>query len=465
MAQINLSAWAIRHSTLMHFFMLLVALAGVHAYFALGQDEDPPFTVRTMVVRAYLPGATIDETMRELTDRIEKKLEETPYLDYLKSYTTPGEATIFVNLLSGTPQSEVPECWYQVRKKVGDISYTLPSETVGPYFDDEFGDTYGIIYAFTADGFTHRELKDYVEEIRKKLLSLQYVGKITTIGEQDEKYYVEFSPHRLAKLGISQNAVMSAIQQQNALTPSGTVDTDSDKIAIESSGRFHSESDIANVTLYAGSQKIRLGDVATVTHGYADPPTPHFRCNGKDAIGLAINMSKGGNVLKLKENVENAMARILADLPVGIETTLVANQPAVVHDSVNEFTEALFEAVAIVLGVSFLSLGLRADNGLSHADRHAGHHSGLCAHRPCQKYGRRILLHPLRHRRHGPRRVLVRGRFVRSCHRHERAPGPHFPRQDGRFPLRRDLPQMSCLVHAPSKDYCHRDPGCLHPFH
>lgn len=163
MAQINLSAWAIRHSTLMHFFMLLVALAGVHAYFALGQDEDPPFTVRTMVVRAYLPGATIDETMRELTDRIEKKLEETPYLDYLKSYTTPGEATIFVNLLSGTPQSEVPECWYQVRKKVGDISYTLPSETVGPYFDDEFGDTYGIIYAFTADGFTHRELKDYVE--------------------------------------------------------------------------------------------------------------------------------------------------------------------------------------------------------------------------------------------------------------------------------------------------------------
>lgn len=288
MAQINLSAWAIRHSTLMHFFMLLVALAGVHAYFALGQDEDPPFTVRTMVVRAYLPGATIDETMRELTDRIEKKLEETPYLDYLKSYTTPGEATIFVNLLSGTPQSEVPECWYQVRKKVGDISYTLPSETVGPYFDDEFGDTYGIIYAFTADGFTHRELKDYVEEIRKKLLSLQYVGKITTIGEQDEKYYVEFSPHRLAKLGISQNAVISAIQQQNALTPSGTVDTDSDKIAIESSGRFHSESDIANVTLYAGSQKIRLGDVATVTHGYADPPTPHFRCNGKDAIGLAI---------------------------------------------------------------------------------------------------------------------------------------------------------------------------------
>ncbi len=360
MAQINLSAWAIRHSTLMHFFMLLVALAGVHAYFALGQDEDPPFTVRTMVVRAYLPGATIDETMRELTDRIEKKLEETPYLDYLKSYTTPGEATIFVNLLSGTPQSEVPECWYQVRKKVGDISYTLPSETVGPYFDDEFGDTYGIIYAFTADGFTHRELKDYVEEIRKKLLSLQYVGKITTIGEQDEKYYVEFSPHRLAKLGISQNAVISAIQQQNALTPSGTVDTDSDKIAIESSGRFHSESDIANVTLYAGSQKIRLGDVATVTHGYADPPTPHFRCNGKDAIGLAINMSKGGNVLKLKENVENAMARILTDLPVGIETTLVANQPAVVHDSVNEFTEALFEAVAIVLGVSFLSLGLRA---------------------------------------------------------------------------------------------------------
>lgn len=331
MAQINLSAWAIRHSTLMHFFMLLVALAGVHAYFALGQDEDPPFTVRTMVVRAYLPGATIDETMRELTDRIEKKLEETPHLDYLKSYTTPGEATIFVNLLSGTPQSEVPECWYQVRKKVGDISYTLPSETVGPYFDDEFGDTYGIIYAFTADGFTHRELKDYVEEIRKKLLSLQYVGKITTIGEQDEKYYVEFSPHRLAKLGISQNAVISAIQQQNALTPSGTVDTDSDKIAIESSGRFHSESDIANVTLYAGSQKIRLGDVATVTHGYADPPTPHFRCNGKDAIGLAINMSKGGNVLKLKENVENAMARILADLPVGIETTLVANQPAVVQ--------------------------------------------------------------------------------------------------------------------------------------
>lgn len=344
----------------MHFFMVLVALAGIHAYFTLGQDEDPAFVIKTMVVRAYLPGATVDETMRQLTDRIEKKLEETPYLDYMKSYTTPGETTVFVNLLSSTPPSEVSECWYQVRKKVGDIRYTLPSETVGPFFDDEFGDTYGIVYAFTADGFTHRELKDYVENIRRELLNLEYVGKITTIGEQDEKYYVEFSPHLLAKLGLSQSAVIAAIQQQNALTPAGTVDTDSDRIALEPTGRFHSAEDIANVTLYAGSRKIRLGDVAEVTHGYADPPSPLFRCNGKDAIGLAINMSKGGNVLKLKENVENAMARIKADLPVGIETTLVANQPAVVHDSVNEFTEALFEAVAIVLGISFLSLGVRA---------------------------------------------------------------------------------------------------------
>ena len=361
MGRINLSEWAIHHRPLMLFFMIFVALAGLRAYFALGQDEDPPFTIKAMVVQAYLPGADVEETRRQLTDRIERKLQETPCLDYLKSYTKPGQCTIYVYLRDSTPKSEVPDVWYQVRKKVGDMRSSLPEETVGPFFNDEFGDTYGIIYGFTAEGFTHRELRDYVENIRTEILRVKSVGKVEMLGLQEEKLYVECSPRILAKFGVSQQDVMDAVKRQNALMPGGTMQTERERILVESTGRILTAEELAGVTIYAaGGKKIRLGDIAQVYLGYADPPSPLFRVNGRDAIGLAVNMEKGGNILQLQRELEALMARLVAELPAGIEAHLVANQPEVVRDAVSEFTEALFEAVAIVLGISFLSLGMRA---------------------------------------------------------------------------------------------------------
>lgn len=345
----------------MAFCMMLVMVAGVRAYFHLGQNEDPAFTVKTMVVRAYLPGATMEETLLQLTERLEKKLQETPHLDTLESYTLPGQTTIFVGLRESTDKKIVPDCWYQVRKKAGDIRHELPAETLGPYFDDEFGETYGIIYAFTAaGGFSHRELKDLVEELRDELLRVQDVAKITTIGAQDERFYVTFQPKRLASLGISREALLLAIRQQNALTPAGIVDTGREQIALESTGRFLSESDLANVLLHAGGRSIRLGDIAEIHRTTADPPQPIFRYNGRDAVGLGLSMQEGGDVLQLEKNMAAAMKRLEAELPVGIEAHLVSNQPRVVREAVAEFLEALFEAVAIVLAISFISLGLRA---------------------------------------------------------------------------------------------------------
>lgn len=360
MTGVNLSEWAIKHRALVVFFMILVTAAGLNAYFHLGRNEDPEFTIKTMVVQAYLPGATIDETTHQLTDRIEKKLQETPALDYIKSYTLAGQTTIFVNLLTSVDKKQVPDIWYQVRKKIGDIKPTLPAGTMGPYFDDEFGDTYGLIYAFTADGFSHRELKDYTESVRDTLLQVADVAKVEKIGFQDQKIYVEFSSHQLAKLGIKLPVIMAALQDQNLLTPSGEIETGKEQVIVETTGRFTSVDDLNDVTLYAGGKKVRLMDIATIKMGYADPAQPRFRYNGKDAVGLAVSMRKGGNILALEKNIAAAMDSLNADRPVGIEAHLVANQPKVVHDAVGEFMEALMEAVAIVLGISFISLGMRA---------------------------------------------------------------------------------------------------------
>ncbi|MCP1242940.1 AcrB/AcrD/AcrF family protein [Acetobacter lambici] len=357
---INLSDWSIRHRALVLFFMLVIVVAGVRSYFNLGRNEDPPFTVKTMVIEAMLPGATLEETTHQLTDRIEKKIQETPYFDYVKSYTVAGKTTIMVNLLGSTPKAQVADIWYQVRKKVGDIKPYLPSTTIGPFFDDEFGDTYGIIYAFTADGFSHRELRDYVETVRDTLLHVPDVAKIDTLGVQDEKIYVDFSPHTLSRLGINGVMIATALQAQNALVPSGTVDTGTEQIQVQPTGRFNTAEDVANVTVYAGGRKIRLGDIATITRGYADPPQTQFRVNGHSAIGLALAMTTGGNVLALERNVTARMAELHARMPIGMEAHLVANQPQVVKDAVGDFTSALFEAIAIVLGISFLSLGGRA---------------------------------------------------------------------------------------------------------
>ena len=303
-----------------------------------------------MVVQVGWPGATVSDTLQQITDRLERKLQETPNLDYLKSYTTPGKATIFVNLKDSTPAAQVPDIWYQVRKKVYDIRNDLPQGIVGPGFNDEFGDTYGIVYGFTADGFTHRELRDYVEDVRKQLLELPDISKIDVLGAQDERVYVEFSTEQLAGLGIDRAALIAALEAQNAVTPQGVVQTGDEKILVRVSGAFRSEQDILAVNFVANGRMIRLGDIAHVTRGPADPAQPMFRVNGSDGIGLAIAMRKGGDVLALGRNVERAMAEIKANLPVGIEPTLVADQPVTVEHAVDDFMEALWEAIAIVLG-------------------------------------------------------------------------------------------------------------------
>ncbi len=360
MTRFNLSEWAIRHRSLVTYFMLVIVIAGVASYFKLGRSEDPDFTIKTMVVHAAWPGATVGDTLEQITDRLERKLQETPNLDYLKSYTTAGEATIFVYLKNSTPPEQVPDIWYQVRKKVGDIRNTLPQGIVGPGFNDEFGDTYGIVYGFTADGFTHRDLRDYVEDVRKQLLQLSDISKIDMLGAQDERVYVEFSTEQLAGLGVDRAALIAALQAQNAVTPAGVVQTGDEKILIRVSGAFQSEQDVLAVNFVANGRIIRLGDIARVTRGPADPAQPIFRVNGRDAIGLAIAMRKGGDVLTLGHEVERAMADIVVDLPVGIDAKLVADQPVTVEHAVDEFMKALWEAVAIVLAVSLISLGLRA---------------------------------------------------------------------------------------------------------
>jgi multidrug efflux pump len=360
MNRLNLSEWAIQHRSLVTYFMLVVVVAGIWSYLRLGRSEDPDFTVKTMVVQAIWPGATVSDTLEQITDRIESKLQETPNLDYLKSYTTPGQTTIFVTVKDSTPPAKIPDIWYQVRKKVGDISTTLPRGVIVG-FNDEFGDTYGIVYGFTADGFTMRQLRDYVVDIRKQLLQLPDISKIDILGAQDERVYVEFSARQLAGLGIDRTALIAALQAQNAVTPAGVMQTEDEKILVRVSGAFRSAHDLMAVNFVAKNGRIiRLGDIARVTIGPADPPQPMFRVNGKEAIGLAIAMRKGGDVLALGHNVAEAMTKITANLPIGIEPTLVANQPVTVEHAVDDFMEALWEAIGIVLAVSLLALGMRA---------------------------------------------------------------------------------------------------------
>lgn len=360
MIAFNLSAWAIRHRPLVVYFMLVLVAAGAGSYVRLGRAEDPAFTIRTMVVQANWPGATLQDTLQQVTERLERKLQETPNLDHLRSYTSPGQTTIFVNLKGTTPGKAVPDIWYEVRKKIGDIRGTLPPGIIGPGFNDEFGDTFGIVYGFTADGFTHSELKNHVEDVRSRLLQISNVSKIEILGAQDEKIFIEFSTEQLAGIGINRQALVAALQAQNAVTPAGVVQTGDEKLLIRVTGSFRSEQDILEVNFVAGGRMIRLGDIAKVTRGTADPPQPLFRVNGLPAIGLAIAMREGGDMLGLGKNIGRAMSEITANLPLGIEPKLVAEQPATVEHAVNEFLEALWEAIAIVLAVSFVSLGVRA---------------------------------------------------------------------------------------------------------
>lgn len=356
----NLSDWALSHRSLVVFLMVICAVAGTWSYETLGRDEDPPFTIKTMVMKTLWPGATIDDTLNQITDRIEKKLQELPNLDYLRSSTVAGESIIFVTLKDTTPPAQVPDLWYQVRKKTGDIAYTLPDGVEGPFFDDEFGDTFGVIYAFNGDGFDFRQLRDYVETVRSELMRLPDVGKTEMIGTQDERITLEFSTKRLASLGISQSAVLQSLRAQNAVTPAGEIEAGGERFLIRVSGGFSSEADIAKINLRANGRFFRLEDVATIRRGTVDPPQPMYRVNGKPAIGLAISMAKGGDILRLGQAIHRRMTELEGQRPIGIDVTEVANQSEVVRSSVHGFVKSLAEAVAIVLVVSFLSLGLRA---------------------------------------------------------------------------------------------------------
>jgi multidrug efflux pump len=355
----NISRWAIEHKSLVVYFMLAIALAGTLNYFKLGREEDPPFTIKTMVVKTLWPGATTLDTVKQVTDRIEKKLEELPNLDYLKSYSKPGESVVFVNLKDSTRASDVPDLWYQVRKKVADIKQTLPEGVQGPFFNDEFGDTYALIFALTSDGFGKRELRDYAERVRAELLEVHDVAKIDLLGTQDEKIYLEFSTQQLAAMGLDVSQLVQTLQAQNAIQPSGIVNADVEKIAIRVSGQFTSEESLKAVNFRVNGRFFRLSDIAKVHRDYMDPQQPTFRYNGAAAIGLAISMAKNADVLAVGEQVKERLAKATRDLPVGVESHLVADQPQVVEEAVGEFVKTLIEAIAIVLGVSFLALGWR----------------------------------------------------------------------------------------------------------
>ncbi|PZR00398.1 MAG: ACR family transporter [Cereibacter sphaeroides] len=356
----NLSEWAIRSRQLTIYMMLISVIAGTFAFINLGRDEDPTFTIKTMLVTAVWPGATMEDTQTQLTDRLERRLEETTGLDSLRSITRPGIVTIYVDLDGQFPPDRVASVWQEVRNSVGDIRHTLPQGVLGPFFTDNFGDVFGIIYGFTADGFSDRELRDQVDIVRSDLLrEVDGISKIEWVGTQEEQVLLEFQPDRVAAMGLDYSQIFQAIAAQNVVRPSGVINTGLENIAIRVSGSFENEADLLNVSLVANGRMIRLGDIATVRRAYADPPQPLLRINGQRAIALAISMAEGGDILELGADVTKAMKGIVANLPVGIEPILISNQPAVVDQAIGDFTTSLMQAVIIILVVSFLALGVR----------------------------------------------------------------------------------------------------------
>jgi multidrug efflux pump subunit AcrB len=354
-----LSEWAIRWPSLIVFLMVVAVSAGALSFLRLGRAEDPAFTFRTMIVQAAWPGATLEDTLEQVTERIERAVQETPFLDTVRSFTRPGVTTIFVDLKGSTRPDEVADLWYQVRKRVGDIRHTLPAGVVGPGFNDDFGDTYGIIYGITAAGFTHRELRDFAEDIRSRLLSVPDVSKIEILGAQDEQIFLEFSTSRLAALGLDYSSLVTTLRAQNVVQPAGVIDTGQERLALRVSGAFETEQDVAAVNFSVGGRMVRLSDIAEVRRGYSDPPQPMFRVNGQPAIGIAIAMRESGDILALGRNITATMAEVVADLPVGIEPSLVADQAVTVSSAITEFTASLWQAILIIIVVSFVSLGAR----------------------------------------------------------------------------------------------------------
>ncbi|MEO8134042.1 MAG: efflux RND transporter permease subunit, partial [Betaproteobacteria bacterium] len=355
----NLSEWALRHQAFVLYCVVALGLIGVFAYERLGQSEDPPFTFKVMVVRTQWPGATAREVEQQITEKIEKKLQETPNIDFLRSYSRPGESQIFVVAKDTAPSSEMGEMFYQVRKKVGDIRTMLPDGIRGPFFNDEFGDTFGNIFALTGDGFTYAELKEHAERLRRDLLRVPDVGKVDLIGEQDEKIYVEMSNTKLATLGVDVASILTVLQQQNSMVASGSFETPTDKIFLRVSGDFDSVDSVRELAIRGNNRTFRLGDIANVYRGYVDPPQPRMRFMGKESLGLGVSMRKGGDIVELGKHLDSEVERLQKTLPVGLDLERVNDQPRAVRASISEFVRSVAEAVTIVLLVSFVSLGLR----------------------------------------------------------------------------------------------------------
>jgi len=356
----NLSRWALEHPALTRYLMVALMVLGFAAYFQLGQDEDPPFTFRAMVVRTYWPGATAQQVAEQVTDKLERTLQEAPYADIIRSYSKPGESQIILQIKDSSRPSEVPNVWYTVRKKVGDMRYTLPQGVQGPFFNDEFGDVYGVIYALEADaGFGYAEVRDFADDVRQQLLRVPDVAKVELFGAQDEKLFVEISQKRLAQLGLDMNQVIAQLGQQNAVEPAGAVQTPVDQVQLRVGGQFSKVEELAAMPIrgVSGAQ-LRLADIAQIRRGDVDPPQVKVRHQGREVIALGVSMAKGGDIIRLGKALKEATARIGRNLPAGVRLVQVQDQPAAVSASVGEFVHVLVEAIVIVLAVSFLSLGM-----------------------------------------------------------------------------------------------------------
>jgi multidrug efflux pump subunit AcrB len=356
----NLSRWAIGHGGFTAFLLVLLLAAGAFALWRIGQKEDPDFTFRVMVVQAFWPGATTQEMQDQVVDKIERKLQETPGLDFLRSYTRPGFANVFVNLKGAVRGEAVKDAFYQARKKIGDIRASLPEGVIGPFFNDEFGDTYISLYALTGPGFSYPELKDFAKAARDVLLRIPGVAKVDLLGLQEERIFIEVSSVALAQRGLSALDIAAALAGQNAMDPAGRIETGERSVRIDVAGGLKSVEDIRELRLRVGQETLRLGDIAEVKQALEDPPTAKTRYQGHDAVLLGTTMAAGGNVTEVGAAVERALKGIEQDLPLGAALGRISDQAQVVSKSIHEFLEALGEAIAIVLVVSLLALGWRA---------------------------------------------------------------------------------------------------------
>jgi multidrug efflux pump len=360
----NLSKWALDHPALTRYLMVVLMLLGFAAYFQLGQDEDPPFTFRAMVVRTYWPGATAQQVAEQVTDKIERTLQEVPFADKIRSYSKPGESQIIFQIKDSSKAADVAGVWYAVRKKVGDMRGTLPGGVVGPFFNDDFGDVYGVIYALQADGFSYAELKTFADDARQQLLRVPDVAKVEQFGVQDEKLFIEISQKRLAQLGLDFNQVLNQLGQQNAVESAGAVQTPLDVVQVRVAGQFEAVEQLRAMPIRGNSgNQLRLGDIAEIKRGYVDPPAVKVRHQGREVIALGVSMAKGGDIISLGKALKETTARIGSRLPAGIELVQIQDQPTAVSTSVNEFVKVLIEAVVIVLAVSFIALGFHRRPG------------------------------------------------------------------------------------------------------